>query len=369
MSIDSIKHNISGVDSDTFTMVFLDFDDTLIPSKLYRLFANNLSIDIFELFSESKIIKLQNQIIESIEHIRYQYNNNNQLVKFCVVSNASQKWLDYMFNGSISHCISSRIPILNNYFKHNNISVLSAAVKSYKYLQQQFGYTKANKLFSNSESKSNKWIWKYTTFAKIISGMQKQLNKKCTQIISIGDGSDEEKALKQYSNTHKINSLHIKCIRSPTIIQLQRQWIYLKSIYTFHDPTKKNVSGYKFIVFDLENITELSNDNNNQLTGKKNQLPAIKQYFQIWMDNLKNISNGEKKIAMECVCQSIHKKMYSMNNEKEVSRMFKLILIKAICKNTEFNAFFNAYYRKIQQHYMEIDRINKKKRLSVKCSS
>ncbi len=62
----------------TFTLVILDFDDTLIPSRMYRLFANNFSIDIFQLFSMTKMRKLQNTIINTLEQIRKQYENNGR---------------------------------------------------------------------------------------------------------------------------------------------------------------------------------------------------------------------------------------------------------------------------------------------------
>eukprot|EP01084_Bolivina_argentea_P203036 346816_1 len=136
---------------------------------------------------------LQNIIICALEQIRKQYENNCQSIEICVVSNAHQKWLDYMFKGSKEHFISSRIPILHKYFQHNEISVISAPLQTKQFLQEQFS-DKAAELFE--ESKQNRWIWKYTTFASIICSAQIRLNKKCNNIISIGDGNAELIAMK-----------------------------------------------------------------------------------------------------------------------------------------------------------------------------
>ena len=94
-------------------MVFLDFDDTLIPSRIYRLFAHDLHIDIFEYLSKSSMKKLQETIINTMETIRKENATESDDIVFSIVSNATQKWLDYLLKGSKDKNITSRLPILS----------------------------------------------------------------------------------------------------------------------------------------------------------------------------------------------------------------------------------------------------------------
>ena len=106
----------------TFTMVFLDFDDTLIPTTLRQWLYKPLGIDIFKLLSSTQHKKLQYTIIKAIDtiiqHIYKQYHEYDHKIKFCIVSNANQSWLDYMFNPQT---------ILSNdrSFKNSRLSLLS----------------------------------------------------------------------------------------------------------------------------------------------------------------------------------------------------------------------------------------------------
>eukprot|EP01083_Nonionella_stella_P221827 792134_1 len=294
--------------TDTFTMVFLDFDDTLFPSRMYQLFANHLSIDIFELFSHSTILKLQHTIIECIDTLRKQMRH----IVFSVVSNASQSWLDYMFNRSSG----PRLAVLDKYFKDNDISIVSASA-------------------ANAQAS----MWKYTAFASEIAAFCRKTGKRCDRIISIGDGDYEEKAVQRYTRIHKVHSVHVQCIKTPTIGQLIDEWTYLKchlNVLRTHD---------------------LSQDNNMFCTGKMHQLPAIQQYFEYWMEHVvSSLNMKNKKKVMDNVCRCIHKRLYSLKARSVLSRHFKSILATVICSNHEFSQYFNAYYQTVEQHSKQLQK-------------
>eukprot|EP00484_Ammonia_sp_Unknown_P006358 CAMPEP_0197054722 /NCGR_PEP_ID=MMETSP1384-20130603/48720_1 /TAXON_ID=29189 /ORGANISM="Ammonia sp." /LENGTH=93 /DNA_ID=CAMNT_0042488011 /DNA_START=23 /DNA_END=301 /DNA_ORIENTATION=+ len=59
----------SPVATDSFTMVFLDFDDTLIPTTMHQFFRKALHIDLLSLLKRTEITELQMAIIETIEQI------------------------------------------------------------------------------------------------------------------------------------------------------------------------------------------------------------------------------------------------------------------------------------------------------------
>ena len=97
-------------------MVFLDFDDTLIPTTIRQTIVRNLGIDIFGLLLTTELKKLQYTVIQGIEKIRKhcyrEYHSLKHEVKFCIVSNAKQKWLDFMFDGVPKENIPPKLSIL-----------------------------------------------------------------------------------------------------------------------------------------------------------------------------------------------------------------------------------------------------------------
>ena len=108
--------------------------------------------------------------------------------------------------------------------------MVSASAKAYEFLVDKFG-DKADEIFNhtlNTEGKGNKWMWKYTSFAADVRDHKRKTQSKCRRIISIGDGTDEEKAARHYAKAHNVESLHIRLLRGPTITQLQQQWQYVQ---------------------------------------------------------------------------------------------------------------------------------------------
>eukprot|EP01083_Nonionella_stella_P266394 901239_1 len=194
-----------------FTMLYLDLDDTLIPTTLRNSICDRYG------FAEWKIvdtISLQNTIIQSIENIKkthIKYNPDDH-IQFCVVSMASQKWIDTMLFPENSMEFST----LGAYFKNNKISTISAQEHTYEYLYDTFGEIKADKLVNNFEQKRE--MYKYTIFSQWIKKYENKLNMKCNQIISIGDGKCEQKAIKMFSeNNNDIMLMNICFHSSPTM--------------------------------------------------------------------------------------------------------------------------------------------------------
>eukprot|EP01084_Bolivina_argentea_P117330 208379_1 len=334
----------------TFTMVFLDFDDTLIPSRMYQIFSNYLSIDIFAPFMKSKLSKMQAHVIECIDSIRLQYaKHHDDDIQFCVVSNANQSWLDHMLKGSAVHNIPSHLPILDEYFDKHGIAAMSAKEETCGYLQKRFG-EQSETVFENTlnSDKQNQFMWKYTAFALHIASIRRQTGKECTQIISIGDGCDEERAIQKYSETHQVKSLHIRLVKAPTINQIINEWIYLKyNLWTKLNSKYISNDCTRFHVRDLSTIYQSNADNNRYCTGGVHQLPALHQCFELWMNSLASYdSDKTKEIAMKIVCKAIHKRISKLDPESEPRLRLNQVVRHAICKNKEFKQCFKMYMKR-----------------------
>eukprot|EP00484_Ammonia_sp_Unknown_P022769 CAMPEP_0197030396 /NCGR_PEP_ID=MMETSP1384-20130603/9637_1 /TAXON_ID=29189 /ORGANISM="Ammonia sp." /LENGTH=382 /DNA_ID=CAMNT_0042459731 /DNA_START=29 /DNA_END=1177 /DNA_ORIENTATION=+ len=356
----------------SFTMIFMDFDDTLCSSRLYRLFSNDLSIDLFRLLERTEMRRLQNLIIRSMEHMKGELHDSEKseseqpnLIRFAVVSNASDKWLKAMLKGSPEEKIPPRLPILDAYFEANGIHVVSAAAEAFKFLKHKFDEN-AEEIFNHTMKRdengatTSRWMWKYTTFANIVSSYKQTLNRKCRRIISIGDGNDEERAASHYAQVHRCETLHIRLLRGSTVPQLYKQWKYIgqqlygefNALITDNEINLNLVHKVepRFFVHALTKFDRFECDNNTQCTGNTHQIPAIRAYFQLWMDTVALVvSKEEKEAAMRIVCKSIHRRMFRLEPESATSQNFKLILLKAICKNKQFNAVFEEYYQNVQR--------------------
>lgn len=85
-----------------FTMVYLDLDDTLIPTTI----RNSLRLNFgFELFKIVDTTKLQSDIITSLNKIKLtlSHHNSSNPVKICLISNATQSWIDDMLTSKHAH--------------------------------------------------------------------------------------------------------------------------------------------------------------------------------------------------------------------------------------------------------------------------
>eukprot|EP01083_Nonionella_stella_P311760 1112685_1 len=96
-SADSSSSSSSFKDKESFTMIVLDFDDTLVPTTIRRMLLNNFKIDLFKLRQGKRTLikQLQIDIISSLVSIRDKCNNVTQIA---LVSNGSPSWLKQMFS-------------------------------------------------------------------------------------------------------------------------------------------------------------------------------------------------------------------------------------------------------------------------------
>ena len=76
-------------------MVYIDLDDTLIPTTIRHSLRFNFGFELFKIVDTSK---LQSDIISSINKIKYILNKRNpsNQTYFYLVSNATQDWIDDM---------------------------------------------------------------------------------------------------------------------------------------------------------------------------------------------------------------------------------------------------------------------------------
>eukprot|EP01084_Bolivina_argentea_P311532 539284_1 len=326
---------VSNSHSEGFTMVFIDFDDTLIPTSIRQKLVDLCKVDIFELLWSTEMKKLQYSIIRSLEKIRYHIRASNgsltNEVRFCVVSNCLQKWLDFMFIPKHRQS-PAKLPVLGKYFKVNKINVISAKKATFSFCQKKFGDEMANDMISdkNSDTNISHWMLKYTTFSRQIIEYKKELEMKCKRIISIGDGSSELWALNHYSSAFGIESLHINFIRCPTIQQIRCQWKYLanhmnkliiktprydvinKRLQTPSYDMKYQVKSDHFYIFYLNE--KLEADNNKHCTGKSDQLNGIATYFDLFIRYLEECTESFRSRYESTVCQQIINKITADNN-------------------------------------------------------
>ena len=78
-----------------FTVIFLDLDDTLIPTTLRSILKQNFDIDMFQFMIKSSLKDLQSHILKALESIQdsiFTKSPDNDVI-LAVVSNANSKWL------------------------------------------------------------------------------------------------------------------------------------------------------------------------------------------------------------------------------------------------------------------------------------
>ena len=83
-------------------MVFLDLDDTLIPTTI----RNSLRLNFgFELFKIVDTTKLQSDIISSLNKIKesLSHHNPSNPIYFFLISNVTKAWIDDMLNSKHAH--------------------------------------------------------------------------------------------------------------------------------------------------------------------------------------------------------------------------------------------------------------------------
>ena len=104
-------------------MVYLDLDDTLIPTTIRNSIRLNYG---FELFKIVDTTSLQSDIITSIDKIKEILNKYypNDSIYFCLVSNATQDWInDMLSNKDCYFPILGTFCCISMYFHNICISI------------------------------------------------------------------------------------------------------------------------------------------------------------------------------------------------------------------------------------------------------
>eukprot|EP01084_Bolivina_argentea_P125549 222426_1 len=422
----SFTHNVTyqnqiKQESDWFTMIFIDCDDTLIPSKLHRYLYRHLGIDIFNLYKHTMLKQFQYDIINAIEAIKQTFTSQyNEEIKIAIVSNASTRWLNVTINNTSENAY---FPILSSYFIESKIAIKSAIDETFEFLCKKFGKKnkdKVNEMIAMSLNKHNanhsKWMLKYTTYSSIINKYKRKLKKKCRKIVNFGDGETEIAAIKNYAQTFGVDYMALKFIKNSTFSQLTYQWKYIannilsiisdmdidniynletmnlllqsktspvphfnsvivqtsnknrykhkRNLSNFSDVSTSTTASHKALnVFYFDYI--LKNDNNQYFTGN-NQINAIRTYFEKWISIhvLNQKSETDQNAVLKWICTKIHSFMKGKDPYSDYMIAFKKIIQNGLCKNKQFKYAFDNYYNQIRNN-LKHSNTNNKRRKSI----
>lgn len=82
--------------------MFLDLDNTFIPTRLQQVLSGTFGIDIYAEFTKSLFDKLEENIISALTKIIETIEGDNQRLVMAVVSHANTMW--------IQQCLDADVP-------------------------------------------------------------------------------------------------------------------------------------------------------------------------------------------------------------------------------------------------------------------
>merc|ERR1719356_2328086 len=201
----------------------------------------------------------------------------------------------------------------------------------------------ANGMDHNQRPK--RWMLKYMAFGAIILKYRKQLDMSCVRVISLGDGREEEYAVREYATEHKVECIHFGFLKYPTIEQLQEQWCILEETFAkwIHPETKAKESKDRyFTLHGMLSVAKCKTDNNRHFSGKLQQLPALNAYLNFWIkesaDEMASLSK------MESVCETIRTRLANVDGSRESA--LKVIVHYLANQNELFLKTWVAAYRR-----------------------
>ena len=188
------------------TLLIFDFDDTLFCTKYLDTFALPYQ-DIFacKVSLEQMNSCLAHEIKELESAILDLFINLGQNCDIVIISNADLKW--------INNCMTHFLPELNDYLTENGIKIHSAKNSFSKFVKAPTG-------------------WKLQCFKKVIEELYEDDLFYDLNVISIGDGKEEKKAVFNLAKDLKLRKLRTKFIRMisfPSAASIVLQLKYLNN--------------------------------------------------------------------------------------------------------------------------------------------
>ena len=225
-------------------LIIFDFDDTIFCTKYFDtfslpykdIFSNKMTLGDINPDLIKELNQLENTIIDS-------FSNLKQSCDIVIITNAGMKWID--------NCLTFFLEELKEYISENNIKIYSAK-------------DMYNKLVKNKN------LWKIKCFKKVINDLYKHdLSYNDLNVISIGDGNEEKKAvfsLTKVDKFHRINPKFIHTISFPTSKSIILQMKYLNNNLT--NMIYDNSSIFKLGINFINNKAEI---NCKSVNSKKNK--------------------------------------------------------------------------------------------------
>ena len=188
------------------TLLIFDFDDTLFCTKYLDTFALPYQ-DIFtcKVSLEQMNSCLAHEIKELESAILDLFINLGQNCDIVIISNADLKW--------INNCMTHFLPELNDYLTENGIKIHSAKNSFSKFVKAPTD-------------------WKLQCFKKVIEELYEDDLFYDLNVISIGDGKEEKKAVFNLAKDLKLRKLRTKFIRMisfPSAASIVLQLKYLNN--------------------------------------------------------------------------------------------------------------------------------------------
>ena len=267
------------------TLLIFDFDDTLFCTKYLDTFALPYQ-DIFtcKVSLEQMNSCLAHEIKELESAILDLFINLGQNCDIVIISNADLKW--------INNCMTHFLPELNDYLTENGIKIHSAKNSFSKFVKAPTD-------------------WKLQCFKKVIEELYEDDLFYDLNVISIGDGKEEKKAVFNLAKDLKLRKLRTKFIRMisfPSAASIVLQLKYLNN----------NINE---MILDENSIYKMSIKFNNKKVeidckakkGKNCKENGEKNY-------LNHVEENELKQELKQKNENYHEKMLfnDIENKKEM---------------------------------------------------
>ena len=264
------------------TLLIFDFDDTLFCTKYLDTFALSYQ-DIFtcKISLEQLNPCLAREIKDLETTIMDLFINLSQFCDVVIISNADLKW--------INNCLTHFLPEFKDYLDENEIKIHSAKNTFSKIVKSPVD-------------------WKLKSFKKVVNDLYGDDAYYDLNVISIGDGNEEKKAVfnltKDFKN-RKIKTKFIKMISFPSAASIVLQLKYLND--NLNDMILNEDSIYKMNIKLKNNNVEIEcvskKDKKSKEIGEKNYLIQLINEF--------DLNKGEK------FCKEIIKNELLYNDKHE----------------------------------------------------